>query len=268
MVFRVDLDSFRGPVDLLLYLVRKHEVDVTEVSLAAITQAYLDSLEVLKEIDINLVGDFLEVASLLVEIKARNVLPRNEFEESEGLADPREDLVQRLLMYKEFRDAASLLEDQSRQWQQRFSRLSDDMPPRKVDMANQPIKEVELWDLVSAFGRMMRDNRPPPEDKIFLDETPLHVYMQQIHQRIAERGEVVFSEMFEVGMHKTAMVGIFLAVLELTRHHNIIAEQSDFHGEIRMVPGDGFQKALELSNIDTYEPTPDTEKGDPASLVD
>ena len=233
--FRVNLEVFRGPIDLLYFLVRKQEVDISEISLAKITAQYREYLDVLKEIDINLVGDFIEVACQLLEIKTRVVLPRNEFETDEQeYEDPREDLIERLLMYKEFKEAASLLDEQGRQWQQRYTRMSNDLPPRKVDVATQPIKEVELWDLVSAFGRVLK-NKPPTESKIFYDETPIHVYMERVRQRIVTQDRVAFSQMFEPGMHKSSLVGIFLAILELSRHHSVETQQEDDGGEIWVV---------------------------------
>ena len=269
MSFRIDLDIFRGPIDLLHFLVRKNEIEVNEISLAQITRQYQDYLDVLKEIDINQVGDFIAVAAQLVEIKTRQVLPRNEFEsEHDDEEDPRQDLVERLLIYREFKETSSLLEEQSRLWQQRYARVTDDLPPRKVDVAEQPIREVELWDLVSAFGRVLRDNRPPVDEKVFYDETPIHVYMQKIHDRLANAKKVAFSEMFEPGMHKSSMVGVFLAVLELCRHHSVMTEQTNEHGEIWIVPGEDFNQELDLSNIDTYEGDSDGPSGDPASLVD
>ena len=106
MSFKVDSDYFRGPIDLLLYLVRRHEVEVTSIALAKVTHRYLEYLDILKEISINAVGDFVEVASILVELKARAVLPRNDFEQTvdaDDDADPRTDLVHRLLMYKQYK---------------------------------------------------------------------------------------------------------------------------------------------------------------------
>ena len=266
--FKVDSDYFRGPIDLLLYLVRRHEVEVTNIALANVTGRYLEYLDVLKEISMNAVGDFIDVASLLVELKARAVLPRNDFEqegESQDV-DPRQDLVHRLLMFKQYKDASSLLDEHRIQWQMRYRRMADDLPSQKVDMADQPIKEVELWDLVSAFGRVLRDNRPVPQANITYDETPIHIYMQRIHSRIVRQKSVSFSELFEPGMHKSAMVGIFLAVLELTRHHNVLAQQNDLHAEILIVPNDGFKDDLDVSNIDDYDPH--APAGDPGSMVD
>lgn len=252
MNFRIDLDTYRGPLDLLLYLVRKHEIDVTDVPVALITEQFLDYLAVLEQLDVNAVGDFLEMASTLIEIKSRLVLPRGG-EESGELDDPRDELVQRLLEYKKYKDAASLLEDQSRQWQQRYSRLANDLPPRQMDPADQPIHEVEMWDLVSAFGRIVRDQDAAKPSSIVYDDTPIQVYMQRIHERLIDHGRVAFSEMFAARMHKSALVGVFLAILELVRHHSVRTEQDGMHGEIWILPGERFDDQLDLSNVDNYD---------------
>ncbi len=152
--FRVDLNVFRGPLDLLLYLVRKHEVEIVDIPIAAITDQYLEYLTLIEQLDVNAVGDFLAIASLLIEIKSQQVLPRSD-EVQDEVEDPRQELVRRLLEYKKYRDAASILEERSRSWQQHYSRLSTDLPRPDRDLAGQPIQEVELWDLVSAFGRIM-----------------------------------------------------------------------------------------------------------------
>src|SRR4051812_2371986 len=117
MDFRVELDTFRGPLDLLLFLVRRSEVEICNLPVALITDQYLAHLEVLQQLDVNDVADFLELASTLLEIKSQVVLPRGE-EEAESWDDPRDQLVERLLEYKKYKDAASLLEERSRDWQQ------------------------------------------------------------------------------------------------------------------------------------------------------
>ncbi len=252
MDFRIDLASYRGPLDLLLYLVRKHEVDVADLPIAPITLQYLEYLEVLQELDVNAAGEFLDMASTLAELKSRLVLPHGE-EELETLADPRDELVERLLEYKKYKDAASVLEEQSREWQQRYPRLSSDLPPRRVDPVNQPIHEVELWDLVSALGRMMRDRDQTAPRSIVYDDTPIQIYMQRIHGKLVAEQKAAFSTLFESGMHKSAMVGMFLAILELVRHHSVTTEQSENHGEIWILPGETFSRELEVANVDNYE---------------
>ena len=247
MDFRVQLDSFRGPLDLLLYLVRKHEVEVADIPIALITEQYLSHLDVLQTLNVDEVGDFLEMASILVEIKSQMVLPRGG-EETEAWDDPRDELVQRLLEYKRYKDAASMLEERSRDWQQHYPRLANDLPPRQIDPAGQPIHEVELWDLVSAMGRILRDSRGSKPSTIVYDETPIQVYMQRIHQRLVEENKAAFSEMFQPGMHKSAIVGVFLAILELVRHHSVRAEQNDMHGEIWIVKGEQFDPDTEIAD--------------------
>jgi segregation and condensation protein A len=251
MDFRVQLDSFRGPLDLLLFLVRRHEVDVCDLPIAAIADQYLAYLEVLQQLDVNEVGDFLELASTLVEIKSQLVLPRGG-EEAEAWDDPRDDLVQRLLEYKKYKDAASMLDERSRDWQQHYARLASDLPPRELDPAGQPIQEVELWDLVSAMGRILRESQAVKPATIVYDDTPIQVYMQRIHGKLTGDGRVAFSDMFQAGMHKSAIVGVFLAVLELVRHHSVVAEQNDLHGEIWIVPGHEFDPAKEIVAADEY----------------
>jgi segregation and condensation protein A len=251
--FRVELDAFRGPVDLLLFLVRKHEVDIFDIPIARITEQYSQYIEVLQEIDINAVGDFLEMASMLVEIKSKLALPAvDESEDGSPMIDPREELVERLLEYKQYKDAASMLDEKGRVWQQRFARITNDLPTRKTDVSEQRIRDVELWDLVSAFGRILKANQPAAQSNIIYDDTPIHTYMSQIHQRIRDRGKTRFSEMFEAGMHKSAMIGVFLAVLELIRHHRVHAEQDESQSDISISAGDDFSEEIDLSNIENY----------------
>lgn len=249
MDFRVELPTYRGPLDLLLYLVRKHELDVTSIPIALITDQYFEYLEVLEQLEVDSVGDFVEVASLLIEIKSRMVLPQVEDEDTEDVQDnPRDELVQRLLEYKAYKDAASVLSDSSHAWQQRYSRVANDLPPRVVDPADQPIQETELWDLVSAMGRIMRETeRLKPVTNIVYDDTPIHVYMQSIHERLIRKEQVFFSSLFEAGMHKSKMIGIFLAILELARNYGVFVEQSNVHGEMELSAGPQFQPTWDLS---------------------
>jgi segregation and condensation protein A len=236
--FRVELDSYCGPVDLLLYLVRQHELDVANLAIAAIADQFLQYIAVLQQIDVNAVGDFLDIASSLIEIKSRLVLPGEE-EVADELEDPRQELVRRLLEYKQYRDAASMLEERGRQWSERFARSVDDVPDRSLAPNEQPIRQVELWDLVSAFGRVLKGQHAASRpENIRYDETPIHIYMQRIDARVRRDGRVAFTDFFDSAVHKTALVGMFLAVLELVRHQHLRAGQPELFGEIWLEPGD------------------------------
>lgn len=264
MEFRVQLDVFRGPLDLLLFLVRKHELDIRDLPIAQITEQFLAYLEVLRELDLGEVADFLEVAGRLIEIKSQMVLPRGG-EETEAWDDPREELVERLLEYKRYKEAASMLDERSRQWQQRYPRLASDLVAQSVDPAEQQIQEVELWDLVSAIGRILRDAQATGPATIVYDDTPIHVYMQRIHRQLAQRGRLAFSELFAPGMHKSAIVGVFLAVLELVRHYGVRAEQEELHGEIWIVASVDFDPSQPiLATAATEAPAAGTDTPPPA----
>ncbi|HPP52282.1 MAG TPA: segregation/condensation protein A, partial [Thermoguttaceae bacterium] len=128
------------------------------------------------------------------------------------------------------------LEERARQWQQRFPRLSRDWDPQEKDPAEQPIHEVELWDLVSAFGRILRESEANQPSSIIYDETPIQVYMARIVERLSVRGHLAFNDLFEPGMHKSTLIGIFLAVLELVRHKQVLLEQNQLFGEIWLLP--------------------------------
>ncbi|CAL1125347.1 unnamed protein product [Cladocopium goreaui] len=253
MNFRVDLDIFRGPLDLLLYLVRKHELEIVDIPIALITDQYLEHLEVLEFLDVNAVGDFLAMASMLVEIKSKSLLPRDDEEEDQPLEDPRKELVRQLLEYKKFKDAASILEDRSRSWQERFPRLENDLPPRERNLADEPIHDIELWDLVSALGRMARESKVSKTSSIVYDDTPIHVYMERIHGRLLKEGRVALADLITMPAHRSTIISLVLAILELTRHHGVRAEQNDLFGEIWVFPGEHMSKTLSVTQLDTYE---------------
>jgi segregation and condensation protein A len=258
--FRINLDVFRGPLDLLLYLVRKQEVEITEVSLAAVTQQYLTYLEVLEQIDLAVVGDFLEVASTLTEMKSRMVLPRGGEEDEAALEETRHDLVRQLLEYKKYRDAASMLEERGRHWQERFARMSSDAGNAPSRSDEGPLRDMQLWDLVGAFSRIMQENQIPQGPSIVYDDTPIYVHMSRISERLMRQRRLAFSELFERKMYKSQLIGIFLALLELIRHQKVSVEQDELFQEIWVVATEHTLDPIDPTQVDNYEhPTPSDE---------
>ena len=236
--YRVELDAFSGPLDLLLYLVRRQEVDILDLPIARITAQFLEFLEVLKVLDLDLIGDFVVLASSLVEIKSRMALPGPDEppELVEPDEDPRADLVRQLLEYKRFKDAARRLEEQAAEWQRRYPRLSDDRPRGGNDPSRDLIKEVELWDLVSALSRVLRKNTESAPATVVYDDTPIAVYIERIKTRVLAEGRVAFSSFFAGTNSRSRIVGIFLALLELLRHEKFRAEQPQAYHEIWILP--------------------------------
>lgn len=235
--YRVVLDNFHGPLDLLLYLVRRHELDVMDLSLATITEQFLEFQRVLEFLDLDGIGEFVVTAATLVEIKSREALPQPEQEE-EAIADdgPQGDLIERLLQYKKLKEASRALEEYAAEWQERFPRLSDDRPNVGKNPAADRIKDVELWDLVSALGRVLKTKEIEKQTRIKYEDTPISVYIERIGTHVRANGRTPFSSFFEQTNRRSRIVGIFLAVLELLRHHAFRAEQPVDFGEIWILP--------------------------------
>jgi len=232
--YRIDTGFFAGPLDLMLYLVRKTEIDICTVSLSTITKDFVAYIDVLDFLDFDLIGDFVVTASTLLEIKSREVLP-TQTETVADTDDPEEsgsDLIARLMEYRRYKEASKLLDDRASEWLERYPRLSSDRPNIKRDHSEDRIKEVELWDLVSALARIIRMPDIEREVAIRMDETPMSVFQEQIRERIAIEGRVAFSSLFDGEKIQSRIVGIFLAILELIRHEHYRSEQPIDFGDI------------------------------------
>jgi segregation and condensation protein A len=228
MPYTVALDAFHGPLDLLLYLVKKHEVDVLDIPIATITEQFLAYLQGLRELDFELAGDFLLMAATLMEIKSRMILPPDAHAENAEETDPRRELVRQLLEYRKIKDAAAALEVRA---EAQSTHVARQEPPEPASPgAVQRVKPVELWDLVSAFARLMRETQALEPATIAVDDTPQHVHESRITNRVNVEGRVQFREVFTPPYFKARLIGIFLAVLEVIRNHGIGLEQPDGEG--------------------------------------
>jgi segregation and condensation protein A len=246
MTYRVDLEIYNGPMDLLLYLIRKEEVDIRDIPIVRITDQYLAYLGLLEALDINVAGDFLVMAATLLEIKSRVLLPRPALPSEEGEAepegDPRLELIQQLLAYKRFRDAADELVALGDEQLRRFSR-----PPAEVVIGpddqryalDEMMKGVQLWDLLSAFARVMRSISLSAREVIY-DETPIEDVAERLLGLLAARKTALFTDLllevfagFEQ-LSRGHVVSTFLAVLECIRQRLIAVEQDKEAGDLRV----------------------------------
>jgi segregation and condensation protein A len=232
--YLVDLDAFRGPLDLLLYLVKREEVDVRDIPIARVAEQFKHYLDVLTLVDVERAGDFLVMAATLMEIKSRLLLPGTE-EPAGPEEDPRQELVRQLLQYKQFKDAAALLEARAEEHNRRLARHP--VAPPAADPAQAPLQAVELWDLVSAFGRLMRETLALAPQHIVNDTTPLHVYMAQILDQLRQARRLPFSALFTPPYSRGRLIGLFLAILELTKQHRLLPEQGSPFADIWVALG-------------------------------
>ena len=233
--YQVKLASFEGPLDLLLYLIRKNEVNIYDIPIAVITEQYLAYIELMQELNLDVAGEFLVMASSLIHIKSRTLLPRPDpSQEDESEEDPREALVRRLLEHQRYKAAAELLHERETLRSAQFMRPD----ARVADAAGddyEPELEVDLFSLLAAFrGVLERANRRPtmvlPPDQISIEDR-----MQQLLGRLSETEACGFEDLFNDGDgSRPFMIVTFLALLEMIRLKVIRVFQSGGFGPIRV----------------------------------
>jgi len=239
--YRVQLDAFEGPMDLLLYLIRKHEVDLHNIPLSLITDQYLGFLEELDSIDIDLAGEFLVTAATLMELKSRMLaagLSDDDAAEDDRVmdpeADPRAELVAQLLAYKKYRDAASMLEDRKSDWERRapvHSAAIDDESVRAAmdDMGELEIEDLDLSDLVAAFRVIVESVNFDRlgEHEVMTDDTPIEVYANDIvdvlKTSLSANAPTTLRTLI-TNKPRQQMVGMFLALLVLVRDQRVLID--------------------------------------------
>ena len=235
--YRVNLDIYNGPLDLLLYLIRRDEVDIYDIPVSSLTEQYVKYVEVLHQLDPNMAGEFLVMAATLLEIKTRMLLPTPPPEEGQeqGLSlDPRTELVRQLLEYKAFKDAAFDLREAGEQQSQRFPRRPI-LP--EVNGAELDLEDVQVWDLVDAFSRLMESiGKGLVQHEVIYDDTPVELHAEDIMDRLSREGSLTFRRIFEGRTRRSEIVGLFLALLELVRLRKIVAAQELNFGEIYVRP--------------------------------
>ena len=228
--YQVNLDVFTGPLDLLLYLVRRDELDIQDIRIARVAEQYLDYVRVLEQIDPNTGGDFLVMAATLVEMKSRALLPTPPLEASEDDNDPRTVLVRQLLEYKRFKDAARSLGQAADDRVKRYVRRPAELP---AELDGIELEEAEVWDLLAAYGRVMSSiGKGPQKYDILYDDTPIALYEAELVAAIESEGATTFEILFGTRDNRMEIIGLFLALLELIRQKRVRAEQDKVHGEI------------------------------------
>ncbi|MBX2850817.1 MAG: segregation/condensation protein A [Phycisphaeraceae bacterium] len=273
--YRVRLDAYAGPLDLLLYLVKRHEIDLHDIPVATLTEQYLHHLEVIKSIDVESAGEFLVMAATLVEIKSRMIIPQSLREDGdeqsdptqdiEETTDPRYELVQQLLAYKAFKDAAYALDDRAHQWEHRFpvhvktgQKPVEDEQPEEVTI---DLEDVNVYDLCEAFGRILETVGHLGDHAVTYDDTPISMHAEDIHDRLktdAPTGGLTLKEIFEGRSNKSEMIGLFLATLELVRQRLVVVVQD----EAIKAPAPGANIRLVLVPEEERQPINDDETRD------
>jgi segregation and condensation protein A len=233
--YEIKLDIFEGPLDLLLYLIRKNEIDIYNIPIALITEQYLSYLDLMRSLNLDLAGEYLVLASTLIHIKSKLLLPPDEEngEEDEG-KDPRAELVRQLLEYQAFKDAALSLDGRPLLDRDVFTRGA--MVEEPAAEEDEAMVDLDIFELFTAFRRILAGLDRKEELEIDVEKMSLTDRINEILERLSEEGQVTFTELLGDRMDRRRIIYTFLAILELMKLRMIRACQSGSFGTIRLFP--------------------------------
>src|SRR5437762_11769223 len=225
--YKVQFDVFEGPLDLLLYLVKKEEVDIYEVNLTRLAAQFIEYIELMRQLDLEVAGEFLVMAATLMYIKSRELLPVDQQAQAEADAeveDPRWELVRQLVEYKKFKDAASRLQQRESEQENIFPRLPGKPEFESTTAPARP--ELSLFDLIHALSNVLkRFQENEAARDIFEDKWTISEKIEALRQILAAQSVLKFSELFEQTTSRAEVVVMFLALLELVRLKQIVVSQ-------------------------------------------
>lgn len=249
MTYRVQLPIFEGPLDLLLHLIKKEELDIYDIPIAKITEQYLEHLEVMKLLDLDIAGEFILMAATLIHIKSKMLLPSDgQEEEYIEEADPREELVKRLLEYRKFKEAAGELKDMKLKQADTFTRIPIIERPKVEKFDDGELGfEASLFDLITAFSKVLKEIPKDAFHNVIKDEFSVSDKIHDILHVLVEKKIVNFRSLFCSEDGKTLksrdeIVSTFLAILELVKLKEIVVMQKDPFGEIELTRHPEWQK--------------------------
>ncbi len=227
MSYKIKLEVFEGPLDLLLYLIKKDELNIYDIPITRITEQYLEYLALIEELDLDVAGEFIVMAATLMHIKSKTLLPPDPDGIETDELDPRAELVKRLLEYKAFKEAAERFKAMEFERSKLFTRIG--VEP-EVDESDLSLVDVSLFELLNAFAKVLRGLPKDISHEVIKDEFTVAEKVHHIFNLLAKRAKVLFSELFKSARNKTEVITTFLALLELVRLHEVLIRQ-DAHFE-------------------------------------
>lgn len=251
--YRVRLELFEGPLDLLLHLIKRNEVDVRELPVAQITEQYLGYLDLMRNLNLDIAGEYLVMAATLTLIKSRMLLPTAEPDEGEEL-DPRADLVRQLLEYQRFREAAESLAERPLLRRDTFTRepSTDGLPP---EPEGTPRIRVTLWELLEAFRTVLKRAEPDPVHTVAGEAISLRARIDSLLGTLGVARQVTFDSLFGEQPTRGYVIVTFLAVLELMKQHVVEALQEEGLGPILITLTVEDVRTVAIDLLEEYDGT-------------
>ncbi len=233
MSYKIKLEIFEGPLDLLLYLIKKDEINVYDIPIATILEQYMQYLELMRMLDLNVAGEFIVMAATLMHIKSKMLLPQEtnlQEDIPDDERDPRAELVKRLLEYQQFKEAADALRAKERARQDIFKR----QPVLEDKESGESYFEASLFDLINAFSKALKDVPKELFYEVIKDEFTVEGKVHDLLHMIAQTTHIKLTRLFERAKSRLEAIATFLAVLELIRLKEIIVVQKNVFGEIEV----------------------------------
>jgi segregation and condensation protein A len=238
MAYKIKLEIFEGPLDLLLYLVKKDHLNIYDIPIAQVTEQYLRYLELMRLLDLNVAGDFLVMAATLIQIKSRMLLPAQDDkpQPQEEEDDPRAELVQRLLEYERFKEIAEHLRKRQIKQQEIFKRPAPaQLSFEKKDDSTEVYFEASIFDLINAFSAALKDVPRQLFYEVIKDEFTIEEAIHRILHLLVEQEKIFLSSLFNLAKNRLEIIATFLAILELMHLKEVIAYQKEPFAEIEVV---------------------------------
>ncbi|MHC5038942.1 MAG: segregation and condensation protein A [Planctomycetota bacterium] len=241
MDYKVELDVYSGPLDLLLHLVSRDELTIERIPVARIADQFVDYLENLSHIDIEVAGDFLVMAARLTEMKSRALLPQLPTDDEEldpDLLSEKSDLIQRLLEYRGFKEVSRWLRERYNRRRLLFNRGRFTPPEEGEEEEEEPLnlEGISVYDLFSAYIRIRQEVSLDKAVNLVYDDVPIEDHIELILERVEKEGLIRFSHLMPPTAGKLYIIGAFLALLELIRQHRVAVDQEEDFGTIRVQP--------------------------------
>lgn len=244
--YRVDLAVFQGPMDLLLYLIKKEEVDIYDIPIAKITRQYLKYIEVMTNLNLEIAGEFILMAATLIRIKTKLLLPRDPDQPED--VDPREELIMALVEYKKYKEAGDILKDRALDESQKYP---IEAPTAKIEGKVDLLPVTTLYDLVAAFKDVLVAKRDETIHEVDVEEISIEERIKHVMKYLQAHEYATFQELFTDMPRRIIAVVTFIALLELARSRRIAIYQSLPFSELRIYRGEQFNsKATDVDLVD------------------
>ena len=236
MSYKLKLDIFEGPLDLLLYLIKKNDIDICDIPIAKITDQYLEYIDMMKLMDLEVIGDFLVMAATLMQIKSKMLLPPDPIQQLEEELDPRDELVKRLQEYKIFKEIAEKLKEKESFRQDFFGRNIDEELTKEIkEDAKEVYFEANLFDLINAFTKALRKFKEETVYQVNKEEFTVDQKIHEVLHLLLEKESIMLTELFAKAKSKIEVIVTFMSILELIRLREILVRQKRLFDDIEIL---------------------------------